>query len=212
MQRNAVLEGQVAERGGLMFLIIWGFMIFTSTFTDMVIAGIDDAETGGNVAQLLFSLTLIFCGVLASPTVLPGFWIFMYRVSPFTYIVDAMLSVGLANTRVVCSDIEYLNFNPAAGMNCSTYLQPYISMAGGYLTEESKGATANCQYCAVSDTNIFLLNLSSSYDHRWRNFGLIWVYITFNVCGAIFLYWLARVPKKPKQEKEEKRKVEEKKG
>src|ERR1700722_15287540 len=121
--RNAIPNGQVTERGGLMFLLIWDFMIFTSTFTDMVIAGVESAETGGNIAQLMFSLTLIFNGVLASPSTLPGFWILMYRVSPFPYLVDGMLSTGLANTNVECSDIEYLNFNPAPGMNCSAYLE-----------------------------------------------------------------------------------------
>lgn len=202
MFRNAIPDGQVTERGGLMFLLIWGFMIFTSTFTDMVIAGVESAETGGNIAQLMFSLTLIFNGVLAGPSTLPGFWIFMYRVSPFTYLVDGMLSTGLANTNVQCSDIEYLNFNPAPGMNCSAYLEPYISTVGGYLTDATKGATSNCQFCIVSDTNIFLASLNSSYSNRWRNFGLIWVYIVFNVVGAVLLYWLARVPRKAKEKRE----------
>jgi len=197
--RNAIPDGQVTERGGLMFLLVWGFMIFTSTFTDMIIAGVESAETGGNIAQLLFSLTLIFNGVLASPSTLPGFWIFMYRVSPFTYLVDGMLSTGLANTNVQCADIEYLTFNPAPGMNCSAYLEPYIATAGGYLTNATKGATSNCQFCTVSDTNIFLASLNSYYSHRWRNFGFMWVYIGFNIAGAVFLYWLVRVPKKAKK-------------
>jgi ABC-type multidrug transport system permease subunit len=50
----------------------------------MIIAGMELAETAGNIAQLLFSLTLIFNGVLVPYNVLPGFWKFMYRVSPFT--------------------------------------------------------------------------------------------------------------------------------
>jgi ATP-binding cassette, subfamily G (WHITE), member 2, PDR len=95
--KNAIPTHAVTERGGLMFLLIWQFLLFTSTFTNMVIAAIETAETGGNIANLMFSLTLIFCGVLASPKVFPHFWIFMYRVSPFTYLVDAMLSVGVAN-------------------------------------------------------------------------------------------------------------------
>lgn len=62
MHRNAIAAHQTAERGALMFLFILAFLLFTSTFTDMVVAGIDTVETAGNVAQLLFSLTLIFCG------------------------------------------------------------------------------------------------------------------------------------------------------
>ena len=62
MYKNAIPDHQVHERGALMWLLIWAFLLFTSTFTDMVVAGIETAETAGNIAQLLFSLTLIFCG------------------------------------------------------------------------------------------------------------------------------------------------------
>ena len=194
MYRNAVVAGQTHERGALMWLFIFEFLIFNSTFTDMVVAGIPHAETAGNIANLLFSLTLVFCGVLVSPTALPGFWIFMYRVSPFTYLVNGMLSVGLANTHVVCSDIEYLSFQPPAGQTCETYMAPYIGALGGYLT--NPGDTANCSFCSADSTNTFLRGLSSEYSTRWRNFGVMWAFIVFNVAGALFFYWWARVPKK----------------
>ena len=193
MYRNAEAAGQFTERTGLMFLLIWSFLMFTSTFTDMVIAGIETAEAGGNIANLLFSLCLIFCGVLASPEVMPGFWIFMYRISPFTYLVDAMLSTGLANTDIVCSSKELLRVNAPGGMNCGEYFGPYMSYAGGYLTNEN--ATGECEFCPIAKTNDLLLQLSSKYENRWRNFGLLQVYIVFNIFAAIFIYWLARVPK-----------------
>ena len=196
MYRNAIPDHQVHERGGLMWLLILAFLLFTSTFTDMVVAGIETAETAGNIAQLLFSLTLIFCGVLAGPSVLPGFWIFMYRVSPFTYLVDGMLSTGLANNDIVCSSIELVHFTPPSGQTCGQYLQDYINSAGGYITDPS--ATSNCSYCSFSTTNVYLAQLSSQYSTRWRNFGIMWAYIIFNIFGALFLYWLARVPRKQK--------------
>lgn len=196
MYRNAIPDNQVHERGGLMWLLIWAFLLFTSTFTDMVVAGIETAETAGNIAQLLFSLTLIFCGVLAGPAALPGFWIFMYRISPFTYLVDGMLSTGLANNVIVCSSIELVHFNPPSGLTCIQYLQDYINSAGGYVTDDS--ATSNCSYCSASTTNVYLAGLSSQYSTRWRNFGIMWAFIIFNIFGALFLYWLARVPRKQK--------------
>lgn len=60
--RNAYPTDSVAERSGTMFLLILIFMLFTSTFSSMIIAGVDLPETGGNIAQLLFSLCLIFNG------------------------------------------------------------------------------------------------------------------------------------------------------
>lgn len=31
------------------------------------------------------------------------------------------------------------------------------------------------------------------YSERWRNFGLGWAYIGFNVCGTVLLYYMFRV-------------------
>ncbi|KAL8992955.1 MAG: hypothetical protein Q9188_007455, partial [Gyalolechia gomerana] len=62
LRQNAVEAGQVAERGALMFLFILTFLIFAGTFTNMVVAGIETAEAAGNITNLLFSLSLIFCG------------------------------------------------------------------------------------------------------------------------------------------------------
>ncbi|KAL8945039.1 MAG: hypothetical protein Q9216_000023 [Gyalolechia sp. 2 TL-2023] len=62
LRQNAVEAGQVAERGVLMFLFILTFLIFAGTFTSMVVAGIETAEAAGNITNLLFSLSLIFCG------------------------------------------------------------------------------------------------------------------------------------------------------
>ncbi|EHK98954.1 putative ABC transporter CDR4 [Glarea lozoyensis 74030] len=202
--RNAEATDAVTERGGLMFLFILSFLLFTSTFTNMIIAGIESAEAGANLAQLLFSLCLIFNGVLASPDQFPRFWIFMYRVSPFTYLVSGVMSTGIANTAVVCSDIEYLTFDPPASTTCEAYLAPYISAAGGYLTDATKQATSACRFCSLADSNQFLAAVNIKYSERWRNYGIFWVYILFNVAAAVFLYWLARVPKVKKEEKEKK--------
>jgi ATP-binding cassette subfamily G (WHITE) protein 2 (PDR) len=195
LYRNAEPTNAVTERGGLMFLLIWEFLLFTSTFTNMVIAAIDTAETGGNIANLMFSLTLVFCGVLATPAVFPHFWIFMYRLSPFTYLVDAMLSVGVANTAVICAANEFRHFSAPAGQTCAQYMNDFIYVMGigGYL--EDPTATGNCSYCSFDSTNQFLSQIDSSYSHRWRNFGIMWVFIIFNAVMAVFLYWLVRVPK-----------------
>jgi ATP-binding cassette subfamily G (WHITE) protein 2 (PDR) len=62
MFRNAEATGSTSERGGLMFLLLWSFYMFTSTFTHMMIAGIESAEAGSNLANLLFMLIFMFCG------------------------------------------------------------------------------------------------------------------------------------------------------
>ncbi len=73
-----------SSRQGLILLLIIQFFVFASTFAHMLIAALPDAETAGNISTLMFSLTLTFNGVFQPPNALPGFWIFMYRVSPLT--------------------------------------------------------------------------------------------------------------------------------
>lgn len=69
LRQNAVEADQVAERGALMFLFILAFLIYAGTFTNMVTAGIETAEAAGNIRNLLFSLSMIFCGyVTAHPS------------------------------------------------------------------------------------------------------------------------------------------------
>ena len=129
--------------------------------------------------------------VLVPYNTLPGFWKFMYRVSPFTYFVEGILSTAVANAPVVCDTSELQRFQPPAGETCGSYMQAYQSIAGGYLVDDS--ATSNCEFCQLSNTNVFLQNFGIKYSNRWRDFGLIWVFIIVNVAGAVLLYWLARV-------------------
>ncbi|KAJ5157869.1 ABC multidrug transporter A-2 [Penicillium canariense] len=186
--------GEMIGRGGTMFLLILIFMMFASTFGSMMIAGIEQPETGSNLAQLLFSLCLVFNGVLASPSALPRFWIFMYRVSPFTYLVSAVLSTGLSGGEAECSSIELLAVDPPAGQNCSAYLDQYVDQYQANLLNPE--ATSNCEICSIRSTDAFLSQLSIQFSDHWRNIGLLFVYIGFNIVMALFLYWLVRVPKR----------------
>ncbi|KAF4462799.1 ABC1 transport [Fusarium albosuccineum] len=191
---NASDAGQLTERGALMFLFLFMFLIFTGTFSTFIIAGFETAEAGGNIANLMFMLCLIFCGVLASKDSMPRFWIFMYYASPFTYIVGGMLATGVANTNVVCADNEWMNFSPPNGSSCIEFMGDYIDQVGGYFRDDD--ATDKCSFCTISDTNAYLAAVNIDYADRWRNFGLLWAYVFFNMGAALFVYWLARMPKK----------------
>ncbi|KAI0408526.1 ABC-2 type transporter-domain-containing protein [Xylaria palmicola] len=195
LYRNTFEDGATAERGALAFLLVLAFMIFTCTFTHMIIAAFETAEAGGNVANILFTLCLIFNGVLARPGQFPQFWIFLYRVSPFTYLVSALLSTAVGNTTVQCAANEILQFDPPANVTCASYMAAQIDQIGGYLVPGTEQNTADCMYCSVGRTNDYLAGISIEYADRWRNFGILWVYVAVNIAGALFLYWLTRVPK-----------------
>lgn len=205
LYRNTYEDGATTERGALVFLLVLAFMLFTCTFTHMIIAAFETAEAGGNVANLLFTLCLIFCGVLARPGQFPQFWIFLYRVSPFTYLVSALLSTSVGNTAVECANNEYLALNPPSNMTCKEFLGTQMSYAGGYLKAGTENSMTECSYCPIGRTNDYLAGIGINYADRWRNFGLLFVYIAFNIAGALFLYWLTRVPKGSKKVKKSKK-------
>jgi ATP-binding cassette subfamily G (WHITE) protein 2 (PDR) len=50
------------ERGFLAFLFVWMFMLFTSTFSHLVVSGIPTAETAGNIANICYMLCTAFSG------------------------------------------------------------------------------------------------------------------------------------------------------
>ncbi|TKW57159.1 ATP-dependent permease PDR15, partial [Colletotrichum tanaceti] len=150
----------------------------------------------------LFRLTqaylplLPLLSILSGPKQLPRFWIFMYRVNPFTYVVEGFLGTSLANAAVRCADNEYVTFASPAAQTCGQYLANYIAVRGGYLSDPNAGNGAQCQYCALANTNAFLSSIGVEFGHRWRNFGFLWIYTIFNLAMAALIYWLVRMPKK----------------
>jgi ATP-binding cassette, subfamily G (WHITE), member 2, PDR len=180
-----------SEKQGLVLLFIIQFFVYGSTFAHALIAGLPDAETAGNIAIFLFMMTLVFNGVMQSPQNLPGFWIFMYRVSPLTYWVGGVASTGLSGKTVSCARNELAIFNPPSGQSCSSYLSSYLTTAAGQLLNPS--ATTQCEYCPLTNSDQFLSSVSMAYTERWRNFGIVWAYVIFNIFMAVLFYYCFRV-------------------
>ncbi|KAK7414105.1 Multidrug resistance protein [Neonectria punicea] len=199
LYKNAEWTDSVHSRGITMFLHLWIFFVFASTFAHLMIAGIPTADMAGGVMNLFLIMMFTFCGVLAGPKALPGFWIFMYRINPFTYIIESFLGTSLGNAPMYCESNEFIRFIAPNGTTCGEYISDYLSQVGGYLADSD---ASDCQYCAMSETNEFLASVNVSFDHRWRNFGFMFVYCTFNVVMAFVFYWLARVPKNKKAKRE----------
>ncbi|CCD52338.1 similar to ABC transporter [Botrytis cinerea T4] len=193
MYRNAISTKSILERNGVMVLLIWIYLIYASTFGYMVQVGLELTMMAGNLSNAAFFLSLMFCGIISAPIALSQIWRIVWRLSPFTYLVDGMLSIGLGNVPVTCSQFESLHFEPVTGGTCGSYMASYIQKAGGYLTNPS--AKTRCVYCPLKDSNEFLAAAGMSYTNRWRNFCIMWAYVGFNVVMTLFIYWLVRVPK-----------------
>lgn len=60
--RNSDATFSASERGALVFVMIWLFGLWITTFSQLVAVGIEHAETAVQIATLFFWLSLVFCG------------------------------------------------------------------------------------------------------------------------------------------------------
>ena len=184
---------QSSDRQGLVLLFMMQFFIYASTFAHMGIAAMPDVETAGGIVTLLVMMSLMFCGVLQNPDAMPGFWIFMYRVSPFTYWIGGIVATQLHGRPISCSASEMSVFNPPRGQTCGEFLEPFLKQAPGRLQNPS--ATESCHYCSLSVADQFLAGARIVWDERWRNFGIVWAFVAFNIFVAVLTYYIFRVAK-----------------
>ncbi|RCK65837.1 Multidrug resistance protein CDR1 [Candida viswanathii] len=203
LYRNAEPTDSVHSRGAFMWLLQISFYVYITTLGHFANSFTELPDAAANLANLMFSLCLIFCGVLAGPDQLPGFWIFMYRCNPLTYLIQAILSTALANSRVQCSPHEYVQINPPSNQTCEDFMGPFAAMVGGYVVTEQD----TCLYCPMDETNTFLKSVNAIFSERYRNYGIFVAFIMVNIIFAIFFYWLARVPKGNRESKQVKRKI-----
>ncbi|KAL3457147.1 ABC-2 type transporter-domain-containing protein [Aspergillus heterothallicus] len=201
LYRNAEYTDTVHTRSTLVVLVIWAAFIFASSFAHMLIAGIETADGASALCNILFIMMYAFCGILAGPDALPGFWIFMYRVNPLTYLVSSLLGASLGDAPMHCADNELLSFSAPAGMTCGEYMQDYRAANGGDLLNPNAQGSEQCNFCTLEYTNVYLGGLNIDFSNRWRDFGLMWVYVVFNMAAAILLYKLFRVPRTRKARK-----------
>ncbi|PWY82850.1 hypothetical protein BO70DRAFT_379416 [Aspergillus heteromorphus CBS 117.55] len=182
---------QEPERRGLALLFIVQFFLYASSTAQLAISAVPQAPLAAMLATLMFAFSFIFNGILQPPADLPGFWIFMYRVSPFTYYVSGISSTILHGRPVECSTKELSIFDPPSNLTCGQYMQKYLEVAGGRLYNPN--ATSACQYCSLTLADEYLSLRWIYWDDRWRNYGIFWCFWAFNVAGAVVLYYIFRV-------------------
>ncbi|KAH7180121.1 putative ABC multidrug transporter [Fusarium oxysporum] len=180
-----------ADSQGLFLLLVIQFYMYAATIAQMVAAAISDPALGAVLAVLMFGLSFIFNGVIQPPDALPGFWIFMWRVSPFTYYLSGLASAALHGRKIVCSDSEMSTFDPPSSQTCGAYLAMFLQKAPGTLYNPD--ATSGCQYCSLSSAEQYLAARQINWNERWRNYGIFCCYMVFNVFGTLMLYYLFRV-------------------
>ncbi|KAF9445670.1 pleiotropic drug resistance ABC transporter [Macrolepiota fuliginosa MF-IS2] len=184
--------GFASSRGGFTYFA-YGvqFPLYWTTFALTVASACPTAEIAGLLYSFFFTFVLIFNGVL-QPFRLLGWWRWMYHLSPFTYLVEALLGQAIGHMEINCAPKEFVTVEPPSGQSCGAFLREYISRVGGYVT--NPGATGACQFCSVRTTDEWMgPTFNIFWKHHWRDFGIFWGYIIFNTAAVYIFTYLIRV-------------------
>ena len=164
------------------------FAAYYLTFGLWLIFTAPNLQTAAVFVAFFYSFTASFCGVMQPYSMFPGFWKFMYRVSPYTYFIDTFVSLLLHDRKVVCDNMELVPGQPTTGKTCGQFMQAYIDEYGGYL--KNANTMTVCGYCTYSVGDDFLAVEGMSYSNRWRNFGIECAFVAFNIFGMFAGYYL----------------------
>ena len=185
------LDNEPSTAGFWWFTYCFFYQLYFPAFALMILYAAPDLPSANILLGLFFSFTISFCGVVQRPQLMPGFWKFMWRLSPLTYFVGNQVGTLLHDRPVNCSEEEFNYLDPPDGLTCGSYLDEYFSMNTGYVNNPND--TSNCAVCQYSVGDDFLHSIGISYSDRWRNIGLFCAYICFNLFLMNFLYFIFRV-------------------
>ena len=157
----------------------------------MVLYMAPNLQSANIILGLCLSFLIAFCGVVQPKSLMPGFWTFMWKASPYTYFVQNMVGILLHKKPVICSKKEYNYFEPPSGETCGSYMANFLKSNTGYINNPND--TSNCAYCIYSVGDEYLSYVNAEYSHLWRNFGIYWAYIVFNIFAMIGVYYLIHV-------------------
>ncbi|KAG1750901.1 ABC-2 type transporter-domain-containing protein [Suillus lakei] len=157
--------------------------------------GIASMAPNTPVASLYFTnliiFALIFDGVM-QPFMELNWWKWMYRVSPFTYIIEGLLGQAIGGEAINCSNTELVSVNPPKDLTCDKYMGPFMQFAGGYLTNPE--AAEGCQYCPYTTTDQYMFSrFNIAYSNHWRNLGIVFGFITFNIIAVFWFTYFMRI-------------------
>jgi len=127
----------------------------------------------------------LFAGVTIPFPQMPLFWrSWLYYLAPFSHLVNGMMVTELHNNPTKCREPELQTFTAPGNSTCGEYMDIFFRRGGpGYLVNTT---TNDCQYCAFKVGDQFYEPFGYSFDHRWRELGILSAYI-FSTIGILLL-------------------------
>ncbi|KAM0791176.1 hypothetical protein ACM66B_005660 [Microbotryomycetes sp. NB124-2] len=179
------------NRAGYAYFLFMLFELYYPTFAQFVAAMAPNAMLASVLFATFFSFVIIFNGVVQPYAQLPYFWrAWMYRLTPFTYLIEGLLANAMGGLVIRCSQEEFLRIEPPAGQECVAFLEPFTSAAPGYAEVLPDGS---CGYCQYANGDQFLQTVNMSFSNRWRDLGFMFAYIIFNIAAVFALTYIFNI-------------------
>ncbi|KAH4908209.1 hypothetical protein HBI80_056770 [Parastagonospora nodorum] len=173
-------------RGDLVPFKIWMLIVLYELFYLGLGQGIAAFSASEALASffipLFFMFVISFCGIAVPFFALPDFWKWMYHVTPFTYLLEAMLGLVIHKVPVICSRDELAIIQPPPGSTCHEYMSSYVMQAGGYVQTLDDGF---CGYCQFANGDQFGVAFNVFERNFWKDFRIFGAYVLFNF---VFIY------------------------
>jgi ABC-type multidrug transport system ATPase subunit/ABC-type multidrug transport system permease subunit len=177
-----------AARSVFMWFVFVLYQLYHTTFSQAIAIVSPNAETAAMLTILLYTFILAFSGVLQPLSQLVNFWHFAYYVSPFTWLVSALMFAGTHNVPVRCAPTEINIFQPPNGTTCGEYAGAFATAS--FAAIYNPDAMQDCEFCQLTVSDTYLASMNIFFTDRWRNVGLLVVYTVFNIIFFVIGFYL----------------------
>lgn len=181
-----------SSTAGYVFLMTMLFWLFMSSWGQWICAFAPSFTVISNVLPFFFVMVSLFNGVVRPYAMLPVFWRYwMYYINPSTWWIGGVLAATLHGTPVECAPFETARFDAPAGQSCQSYAGSFANATGGYLLNPE--ATADCQFCSLSNGDQYLAQLNVAAGDKWRDFGIFLAFVISNWALVYFFIYTVRI-------------------
>ncbi|KAI8334802.1 ABC-2 type transporter-domain-containing protein [Chlamydoabsidia padenii] len=183
------------------FYVVFCTIVTWALTLGYIIASIATTGTMAAVLNpLIISVLVLFCGLMQPPKAMPHFWsAWMYWADPFHYFIEALTVNEMENSPVVCTENDLIRFTPPPGQTCGQYTQAFFQggQTTGYISNPNATQPEQCGYCQYSTGEEFYdTNYGWGQHPKWANFGILLVFLCFNIAAVILLVYLRRKPRR----------------
>ncbi|KAG1748265.1 ABC-2 type transporter-domain-containing protein [Suillus paluster] len=184
--------GFPTDRAGYTFLMLCiAFPLYYTTLGHGIASMAPTAPIASLYYTALIMIIMVFDGVI-QPFMELNWWKWMYRVSPYTYIIEGLLGQAIGGEAISCSFTELVSVNPPKGLTCGQYMGPFMEFAGGYLTDAE--AAGGCQYCPYKTADQYMdSKFNIQYSNHWRNLGIVFGFVAFNIIAIFWFTYFMRI-------------------